>query len=199
MGRQVGKIHSLPQGDALGWENGRAFGPHNDCQEILPCAEPRGQSEACADENTMKTGTGTATNSGSRRAVPQAVAEPVPVFIGPVRARRRRGLAPLEFVMALPILLFVMALMINFGTVAVWKVRAWASPATPSWANRSPYPTVDSGPNDDFCTTANLPPPSFWPGNVPVPAALPEESALDGPRVTAWAQWQTLFPTRAIR
>lgn len=36
---------------------------------------------------------------------------------------RRSGLAPLELVLALPLMLFVMALIINIGTVAAWKVR----------------------------------------------------------------------------
>ena len=35
----------------------------------------------------------------------------------------RRGLAPLELVMALPILLFIMGLMVNFATSTCWKVR----------------------------------------------------------------------------
>lgn len=37
--------------------------------------------------------------------------------------RLRRGLAPLEFVLWLPILLSVMALMVNYGTMATWRVR----------------------------------------------------------------------------
>ena len=37
--------------------------------------------------------------------------------------RRARGLAMLEMVLSLPILLLLMALMINFGNVACWKVR----------------------------------------------------------------------------
>ncbi len=37
---------------------------------------------------------------------------------------RRRGLAPLELVLTLPLLLMVMALMILLGTAAAWKVRA---------------------------------------------------------------------------
>lgn len=37
---------------------------------------------------------------------------------------RRAGLAPLELVLYLPIMLFVMALMVNFGNIAAWKVRA---------------------------------------------------------------------------
>jgi len=35
----------------------------------------------------------------------------------------RRGLATLELVLALPILLLLMALMVNFGVIASWKVR----------------------------------------------------------------------------
>lgn len=35
----------------------------------------------------------------------------------------RRGLAMLELAMAMPVLLLIMALMINYGTVASWKVR----------------------------------------------------------------------------
>jgi len=38
-------------------------------------------AQAWADENSMKTGTGTTTNSGFDRATVQAVVEPVPVFI----------------------------------------------------------------------------------------------------------------------
>lgn len=40
------------------------------------------------------------------------------------RSSNRNGLAPLELTLGLPILLFVMALIINFGTVAAWKIRA---------------------------------------------------------------------------
>jgi len=36
---------------------------------------------------------------------------------------RRRGLAPLELVLVLPILAMLMALMINFGVIAAWKIR----------------------------------------------------------------------------
>jgi hypothetical protein len=31
----VGKIDPVPQGVALGWANGWAFGPHDRCQEIV--------------------------------------------------------------------------------------------------------------------------------------------------------------------
>lgn len=38
--------------------------------------------------------------------------------------RRRRGLAPLELVLWLPVLMFVTALLVNYGTAAAWRVRA---------------------------------------------------------------------------
>lgn len=44
-----------------------------------------------------------------------------------VRLPVRRGLAPLELVLSLPILLFVMALMMIFGTAGAWKVRTMAN------------------------------------------------------------------------
>lgn len=42
------------------------------------------------------------------------------------RTTHRHGLAMLELTLALPLLLLIMALMINYGTVACWKVRALA-------------------------------------------------------------------------
>lgn len=44
----------------------------------------------------------------------------------------------LEMVLALPILLFVMALMVNFGTAAVWKVRGLIVARHTAWASRWP-------------------------------------------------------------
>ena len=50
------------------------------------------------------------------------------IFIGSHVAGRmargnRRGLSMLELALSLPILLFVMALIVNYGTLAAWKVR----------------------------------------------------------------------------
>lgn len=46
----------------------------------------------------------------------------------PIRPRSRRtGLAPLELVLALPLLLFVTALIVNFADSARWKIRAQAN------------------------------------------------------------------------
>ncbi|MBI2480878.1 MAG: pilus assembly protein [Planctomycetia bacterium] len=52
--------------------------------------------------------------------------------------RRRRGLAPLEFVLWLPVLLFVMALMVNYGTIATWRVRSEIVSQHAAWRTRWP-------------------------------------------------------------
>ena len=53
------------------------------------------------------------------------------------RPRPPRGLAPLEMVLALPILLLVMALMINFGAVASSRVDGLVAARHEGWASRS--------------------------------------------------------------
>jgi hypothetical protein len=67
------------------------------------------------------------------------------------RRRASRGLSTLEMVLALPILLFIMALMVNFGTVACWKVRALSMARHEAWRARHDradysYPRPDDGP-----------------------------------------------------
>jgi|GEM_PF-644484 len=65
--------------------------------------------------------------------------EPVSQFWGAVRCgAARRGLAPLELALALPLLLMIMALMINFGTAAAWKVRTQVVARHAVWATRWP-------------------------------------------------------------
>lgn len=49
---------------------------------------------------------------------------------------RRRGLATLEIVLALPILLLLMALMVNFGVVASWKIRGLSVARFEAWRAR---------------------------------------------------------------
>lgn len=61
------------------------------------------------------------------------------------RRARRRGLAPLEMVMWLPILLFVMALMVNFGTFATWRVRGEVVSRHAAWRTRWPRTGIDEG------------------------------------------------------
>ena len=98
----------------------------------------------------------------------------------PNRRRPRRGLASLELALSLPILLMVMALMVNFGTVASWKVRASSVAHDSLWGNRP------------LRSTGNFPRPTYWPPNADlgVSSLLPptppadQGGALDGPRVT---------------
>ncbi len=66
----------------------------------------------------------------------------------------RRGLAMLELVLALPILLFIMALIINYGTVAAWKVRENSVARLAVWQTRWPR------------TGATDPRPSYWPATA---------------------------------
>lgn len=54
----------------------------------------------------------------------------------PCGGETRKGLSTLEMVLVLPILLFVMALIINFGTVASWKVRGLVVARNEVWSNR---------------------------------------------------------------
>lgn len=58
---------------------------------------------------------------------------------------RRGGLAPLEFVLIVPLMLMVMALMINFGHLAAWKTRAHWAAREAQWRQR---PTHFAGQRD---------------------------------------------------
>lgn len=51
----------------------------------------------------------------------------------------RRGSAPLELVLSLPIMLFVMALILDYGTMASWKVRAAAVAREAAWRTHWPH------------------------------------------------------------
>lgn len=50
----------------------------------------------------------------------------------------RRGLAPLELVLWLPVLLFVAALMVNLGTMTVWRMRGEIVSRDAAWRERWP-------------------------------------------------------------
>ena len=54
----------------------------------------------------------------------------------------RHGLAPLEFVIGLPLLLFLMALMVNFGVVSSWKVRGLVAARHQVWSSRHTRSTL---------------------------------------------------------
>ena len=72
---------------------------------------------------------------------------------------RRRGLAPLELVLALPILLMIMALMVNYGTMAAWKLRGHTAARYAAFSARWPR----TGQSD--------PRPAYWPGSMEVEGA----------------------------
>ncbi len=92
------------------------------------------------------------------------------------RRSRRRGLAPLELVLCLPILLFIMALMVNFGAVVSWKVRSLVVARNTAWADRREG-------------AAGFPRPWYWPAPAAMGSQLlsetstPELAVLDDPRV----------------
>lgn len=88
----------------------------------------------------------------------------------PRGVRHRAGLSTLELVLCLPLLLCVMALMVNFGTVACWKVRGSIVARDEAWRNRSG--------RGGF----HLPRPAIWPATAQLGAAsLGNAPALDHP------------------
>jgi len=87
-------------------------------------------------------------------------------------ARRARGLAMLEMVLALPILVMIMALMINFGNFASWKLRADTASRHGAWATRPPRSPL----------ALTYPRPSYWP-QWGGPNGEASDSQLDEPSV----------------
>lgn len=57
---------------------------------------------------------------------------------GRMRRRRAPGLAPLELVLWLPVLLLAMAMMVNYGTSVAWRVRGEIVAREAVWRERSP-------------------------------------------------------------
>jgi hypothetical protein len=85
---------------------------------------------------------------------------------------RSCGLATLELVLSLPILLFVMALIMGYGTAACWKVRALTVARHELWGSRWPR------------TGNTNPRPSYWPASASVNASgLDNATELDDRRV----------------
>ena len=77
--------------------------------------------------------------------------------------KRPRGLAPLEMVLAIPFLLMIMALMINIGQIACWKVRALTVARHSIWGNLSPSLRSTVIAPYDRKTGDNDPRPDYWP------------------------------------
>jgi len=84
----------------------------------------------------------------------------------------RRGLATLELVIAVPLFLFIMALMINFATVSAWRVRGLAVARQTVWSQRHPR------------NAATVPRPDYWPTPATLGAGgVQDAPILDDPRV----------------
>jgi len=113
-------------------------------------------------------------------------------------ASRPRGLAMLELVLTLPVLLFIMALIVDFGTVAVWKVRAHSVARLEAWQARWPR----SGSTD--------PRPPYWPATASMESsdqgavAALDDKRIDlpvvrGPLPAATVNSRLLDPTGGLR
>ena len=90
------------------------------------------------------------------------------------RSARRRGLAPLEFVLWLPVLLFVAALIVNYGTSAAWRVRGEIVSRDAAWRSRWPRRSADEAPPET----------KVWPANASMNTAGDSPlSVLDDPRI----------------
>jgi len=126
--------------------------------------------------------------------------------VRPTRLPRFRGLSTLEMVLVLPILLFVMALMVNFGVAACWKIRSLSVAREAVWGTRWP--------RTGFCyrnADVRDPRPKYWPvsaraeevsgGHVPelddprVDHAVARGPLPDGNQINA----DLLDPTRGLR
>jgi len=77
----------------------------------------------------------------------------------------RRGLSTLELVMAIPILLLIMALMVNYGVVSSWKLRTLTVSRHVVWSTRWPRSA----------------------GGDPRPAMWPESAGIGAAALDSWA------------
>ena len=91
-----------------------------------------------------------------------------------LRARplRRRALATLELVLALPVLLLLMALLVNFGVAVCWRLRTQAVTSQALWESRFDR------------SAGGTPRPAWWPESGYVTAEPAGSAAtLDDPRL----------------
>ncbi|MEX1096043.1 MAG: hypothetical protein WED34_08335 [Planctomycetales bacterium] len=88
---------------------------------------------------------------------------------------KRDGLAPLELVLALPLMLFVMALILNMGTVGAWKVRAQVNARYAAWRQAEARTGQDPDPFGWQSGTMSRS------GQPPLASVVPDWSALPTP------------------
>lgn len=94
--------------------------------------------------------------------------------------RSRRGLAPLELVLCLPLLMLMMAVVINFGTVACWKVRSLSVAREKAFASR--WPRVGAA-DDRF---------EYWPSSASA-GTNSFSISVEGPALSALTGNDTLL------
>ena len=83
---------------------------------------------------------------------------------------RRRGLAPLELVLALPILMMLTALMVGLGARWCWKIRGYSMARHAAWSSRYPR-SVGINPRPDY-----------WPADARASAGPADDApGLDNP------------------
>src|SRR5262245_45242215 len=99
----------------------------------------------------------------------------------PFRRVRRRGLAPLELVLAIPILMFVVGLSVVFGAVACWKVRAQAAARDAIWSHR--WPRGEPWGHDLDPRAREWPTPASWGNEFGPPLAALDHAAFQEPVV----------------
>ncbi|MBI5757189.1 MAG: hypothetical protein HZA46_01575 [Planctomycetales bacterium] len=92
----------------------------------------------------------------------------------PSRRKDRSGLAPLELVLSLPLLLFVMALMVNFTVMASWKVRGLTAARQSIFRDRM------------FWSAGGDPNSPNWPSNAAMRTGTPNPALLSSNTVNAW-------------
>ncbi len=102
------------------------------------------------------------------------------------RGSSRDGLAPLEMVLALPILIIIMAFIINVGTGWAWKVRGLSVARHVAWSHRT-----ERGMNQR---------PPYWPDDAGMSAGSPGPvESLSDPRVDHPVVRGPMLGTIAVR
>lgn len=99
------------------------------------------------------------------------------------RLPKRRGLAPLEFVMCLPVLLFVLALMVDAGSKSCWKLRGVVAARDAAWCSRHMQFLVGSNQIPLPTNHVDWPPPATMSARGAGPNAVLEKTELNRPVV----------------